>query len=140
VWTTDKDGLLLALLAAEIQAKTGKSASQLYAGLTDQYGAPSYARIDAPANRAEKARLGALSPSTSSAKDLAGEPITDILTNAPGNGEVDRRPEGDHQERLVRRAAFGDRGRLQDLCGVVPGSGSSQVRCRPRRGKWCRRR
>ena len=88
VWTTDKDGLLLALLAAEIQAKTGKSASQLYTGLTEQYGAPSYARIDAPANRAEKARLGALSPSDVSAKSLAGEPITDILTKAPGNGEA----------------------------------------------------
>ncbi|MFZ0268437.1 phosphoglucomutase (alpha-D-glucose-1,6-bisphosphate-dependent) [Caulobacter sp.] len=88
VWTTDKDGLLLALLAAEIQGKTGQSASQLYAGLTDRYGAPSYARLDAPANRAEKARLGALSPSDVTAKTLAGEPITDILTNAPGNGEA----------------------------------------------------
>ena len=88
VWTTDKDGLLLALLAAEIQGKTGQSASQLYAGLTEQYGAPSYARLDAPANRAEKARLGALSPSDVSAKELAGEPITDILTAAPGNGEA----------------------------------------------------
>jgi phosphoglucomutase len=88
VWTTDKDGLLLALLAAEIQGKTGRSASQLYAGLTEQYGAPSYARIDAPANRAEKARLGALSPTDVSAKTLAGEAITDILTNAPGNGEA----------------------------------------------------
>ena len=88
VWTTDKDGLLLALLAAEIQGKTGRSASQLYAGLTEQYGAPSYARIDAPANRAEKARLGALAPSDVSAKALAGEPITAILTNAPGNGEA----------------------------------------------------
>ncbi|MBO9557822.1 MAG: phosphoglucomutase (alpha-D-glucose-1,6-bisphosphate-dependent) [Caulobacter sp.] len=88
VWTTDKDGLLLALLAAEIQAKTGQSASQLYKSLTDRYGAPSYARIDAPANRAEKARLGALSPSDVTAKDLAGEPITDILTKAPGNGEA----------------------------------------------------
>jgi phosphoglucomutase len=88
VWTTDKDGLLLALLAAEIQGKTGRSASQLYTGLTEQYGAPSYARIDAPANRAEKARLGALSPSDVSAKTLAGEPITDILTAAPGNGEA----------------------------------------------------
>lgn len=88
VWTTDKDGLLLALLAGEIQAKTGASASQLYKGLTDQYGAPSYARIDAPANREQKARLGALSPSDVTAKDLAGEPITDILTKAPGNGEA----------------------------------------------------
>lgn len=88
VWTTDKDGILLCLLAAEIQARTGQSASQLYAGLTDQYGAPAYARVDAPANRSEKARLSALSPSDVSATTLAGQPITDILTNAPGNGEA----------------------------------------------------
>jgi len=88
VWTTDKDGILLCLLAAEIQARTGQSASQLYAGLTDQYGAPAYARIDAPANRSEKARLAALSPSDVSATTLAGQPITDILTKAPGNGEA----------------------------------------------------
>jgi phosphoglucomutase len=88
VWTTDKDGLLLALLAAEIQGKTGHSASQLYKGLTDQYGAPSYARLDAPADRAQKTRLGALSPSDVSAKTLAGEAITGILTAAPGNGEA----------------------------------------------------
>jgi phosphoglucomutase len=88
VWTTDKDGILLCLLAAEIHARTGKSASQLYAGLTDQYGAPAYARVDAPANRTEKARLAALSPSDVTATTLAGQPITDILTKAPGNGEA----------------------------------------------------
>lgn len=88
VWTTDKDGIQLALLAAEIQAVTGQSASQLYAGLTDRYGAPAYARVDAPASREEKARLSKLSPSDVSAKALAGEAITDILTNAPGNGEA----------------------------------------------------
>ncbi|MEN5361833.1 phosphoglucomutase (alpha-D-glucose-1,6-bisphosphate-dependent) [Brevundimonas intermedia] len=88
VWTTDKDGLLLCLLAAEIQARTGQSASQLYAGLTDQYGAPVYARVDAPANRTQKARLAALSPSDITATILAGQPITDILTKAPGNGEA----------------------------------------------------
>jgi len=88
VWTTDKDGILLCLLAAEIQARTGQSASQLYTGLTDQYGAPAYARVDAPANRTEKARLAALSPSDVSATTLAGQPITDILTKAPGNGEA----------------------------------------------------
>lgn len=88
VWTTDKDGILLCLLAAEIQACTGSSASELYAGLTDQYGAPAYARVDAPANRSEKARLAALSPSDVSATTLAGQPITDILTKAPGNGEA----------------------------------------------------
>jgi len=88
VWTTDKDGLQLALLAAEIQAKTGKSASQLYADLTEKYDAPAYARVDAPATREEKARLGKLSPADVSATALAGEPITAILTNAPGNGEA----------------------------------------------------
>jgi phosphoglucomutase len=88
VWTTDKDGLLLALLAAEIQGRTGRSASQLYDDLADQYGRPSYARIDAPASRAEKARLGALSPSDVTATSLAGEPIVAALTNAPGNGEA----------------------------------------------------
>jgi phosphoglucomutase len=88
VWSTDKDGITLALLAAEIQAVTGESASQLYAGLTDQYGAPAYARVDAPASREEKARLAKLSPSDVSAKALAGEAITDILTAAPGNGEA----------------------------------------------------
>lgn len=88
VWTTDKDGIQLALLAAEIQAVMGQSASQLYAGLTEQYGAPAYARVDAPASREEKARLAKLSPSDVSAKTLAGETITDILTAAPGNGEA----------------------------------------------------
>ncbi len=88
VWTTDKDGIQLALLAAEIQAVTGQSASQLYKGLTEKYGAPAYARVDAPASREEKARLAKLSPSDVSAKTLAGEAITDILTAAPGNGEA----------------------------------------------------
>lgn len=88
VWTTDKDGIILCLLAAEIHARTGSSASQLYAGLTDQFGAPAYARVDAPATRTEKARLAALSPSDITATTLAGQPITDILTQAPGNGET----------------------------------------------------
>jgi phosphoglucomutase len=88
VWSTDKDGLLLCLLAAEIQARTGQSASQLYTGLTEQYGAPAYARIDAPADRAQKARLAALSPADVTATTLAGQPITDILTKASGNGEA----------------------------------------------------
>lgn len=88
VWSTDKDGLLLCLLAAEIQARTGQSASQLYKGLTERYGAPAYARIDAPADRTQKARLAALSPADVTATNLAGQPITDILTKAPGNGEA----------------------------------------------------
>ncbi len=85
VWTTDKDGLLLALLASEIQAKTGKSPSQHYGELSEKFGAPSYARVDAPANREQKAKLGALSGSDVSADSLAGEPITAKLTEAPGN-------------------------------------------------------
>ncbi len=85
-WTTDKDGIILALLAAEIQAVTGESPSQRYAELAAKYGAPTYARIDAPANREQKARLARLSPEQVSATDLAGEPITAKLTTAPGNG------------------------------------------------------
>lgn len=86
VWTTDKDGLILALLASEIQAKTGASPSQRYAALTEKYGNPAYARIDAPADRAAKARLKALSASSITATEVAGESITDVLTEAPGNG------------------------------------------------------
>ena len=86
VWTTDKDGILLALLAAEILAATGRSPSMHYAELTARHGAPAYARVDAPASRAEKARLGALAPSDVAAIELAGEPITGTLTTAPGNG------------------------------------------------------
>jgi phosphoglucomutase len=85
-WTTDKDGILLALLASEIQAVTGKSPSQHYADLTARHGAPAYARVDAPANREQKAKLAKLDSSAVSATELAGEPITDILTKAPGNG------------------------------------------------------
>jgi len=86
VWTTDKDGILLALLASEITAVTGKSPSQLYKGLTDQFGAPVYARIDAAATREQKAKLGKLSAADVTATSLAGEEITAKLTEAPGNG------------------------------------------------------
>ncbi len=85
-WTTDKDGVLLALLASEITAVTGKSPSQLYAELESRHGASSYARVDAPATREQKAKLGRLSASDVTATELAGEPITATLTHAPGNG------------------------------------------------------
>jgi phosphoglucomutase len=85
-WTTDKDGILLCLLASEIIAHTGRSPSEHYTDLTARFGSPAYARIDAPASRAEKAILAKLSPEQVSAKELAGEPITAILTTAPGNG------------------------------------------------------
>jgi phosphoglucomutase len=86
VWSTDKDGILLDLLASEIIAVLGKTPSEYYAELTARFGNPSYARIDAPASREEKAILGKLSPEQVTAKELAGEPITAVLTSAPGNG------------------------------------------------------
>ena len=86
VWTTDKDGIILALLASEILAVTGSTPSQRYDALAEKYGAPTYARIDAPADRDQKARLGKLSPEQVTATELAGEPITAKLTTAPGNG------------------------------------------------------
>ncbi|WP_159801959.1 phosphoglucomutase (alpha-D-glucose-1,6-bisphosphate-dependent) [Arthrobacter zhaoguopingii] len=85
-WSTDKDGILLALLASEITAVSGKSPSQHYARLTERFGAPVYARIDAAASREQKAALGKLSPSDVTATTLAGEDITARLTEAPGNG------------------------------------------------------
>ena len=86
VWTTDKDGIILALLASEILAVTGSTPSERYAELSGKYGAPTYARIDAPANREQKARLAKLSPEQVTATELAGESITAKLTTAPGNG------------------------------------------------------
>ncbi len=86
VWTTDKDGIVLALLASEILAATGRTPSAHYAELTEQFGDPAYARVDAPATREEKAKLAALSPTDVVAESLAGDPITARLTEAPGNG------------------------------------------------------
>ncbi|MER7185860.1 phosphoglucomutase (alpha-D-glucose-1,6-bisphosphate-dependent) [Streptomyces hyaluromycini] len=86
VWTTDKDGILLALLASEITAVTDKTPSEHYADLTARFGEPAYARIDAPASREEKALLAKLSPAQVTAETLAGEPVTAVLTEAPGNG------------------------------------------------------
>ena len=86
VWTTDKDGIILALLAAEILAVTGVTPSQRYQELTGTYGTPAYARVDAPADREQKARLAKLSAEQVTATELAGEPITAKLTTAPGNG------------------------------------------------------
>jgi phosphoglucomutase len=86
VWTTDKDGIILALLASEITAVTGQTPSQLYDGLTERYGAPVYARVDAPASREQKAALAKLSPEQVPTSELAGEKILATLTTAPGNG------------------------------------------------------
>ncbi len=86
VWTTDKDGIIACLLASEILAVTGRSPSEHYAELTRRHGDPAYARLDAPADRDQKARLGRLSASDVTATELAGERITAVLTEAPGNG------------------------------------------------------
>jgi len=86
VWTTDKDGIILALLASEITAVTGRSPSRRYRDLTDRYGAPVYARIDTAATREQKAALALLSPEQIPASELGGEKIIAALTTAPGNG------------------------------------------------------
>ena len=86
VWTTDKDGIILALLASEITAVTRRSPSELYRDLTARYGTPAYARIDTGATREQKAALARLTPQQVTASQLAGEKITAALTTAPGNG------------------------------------------------------
>ena len=88
VWTTDKDGIILGLLAAEMTARRGRDPGELYRELTDALGAPVYARIDAAATPAQKARLGKLAREQVKAEKLAGEPITAILTHAPGDGNA----------------------------------------------------
>ena len=88
MWTTDKDGIILDLLAAEMMAKTGRDPSQLYLDLTKELGVPVYQRIDAPATPAQKAILKKLSPQQIQATELAGEKITGILTSAPGTGSA----------------------------------------------------
>jgi phosphoglucomutase len=85
VWTTDKDGLILCLLAAEILARTGRDPADHYARLTSAYGDPVYRRVDAPASAEQRAALAKLSPEDVTATELAGEPITAMLTRAPGN-------------------------------------------------------
>jgi phosphoglucomutase len=85
-WSTDKDGILLGLLAAELTARSGRDPGAAYAELTERFGSPAYRRIDAPADARQKAVLADLRPERVTASDLAGEPIRDVLTAAPGNG------------------------------------------------------
>ncbi len=124
VWTTDKDGLIMNLLAAEITARTGKDPGEHYAELTAQFGTPLYTRIDVHATPEQKSRLRELSPNAITASSLAGEPIVEKLTRSPG----DNAPIGGLKVvtagRLVCRAAFRDRGHLQDLRGELQGSGA----------------
>jgi phosphoglucomutase len=86
VWTTDKDGIIMDLLAAELTARTGRDPSELYSELTHELGAPVYERVDAPVTAEQKAVLLELSPEDVSASELAGDPIEAVLTTAPGTG------------------------------------------------------
>lgn len=86
VWTTDKDGIIPALLSAEMTAVTGRDPGEIYNDLKKDFGEPLYNRIEAPATREQKALLGKLSPDMVQSKELAGEKIQSILTKAPGNG------------------------------------------------------
>ena len=128
VWTTDKDGPIMDLLAAEITARTGKDPGEHYQELTKQYGSPLYTRIDAPATPEQKARLGKLSPEAVKAATMAGEPITAKLTRAPGNnapigglkvttasGWFAARPSGTENIYKIYAESFKDQGHLDAI-------------------------
>ena len=128
VWTTDKDGLIMNLLAAEITARTGKDPGEHYGELTAEFGTPYYTRIDAAATPEQKARLGRLSPEAVTAPTLAGEPITAKLTKAPGNnaaigglkvvtanGWFAARPSGTENLYKIYAESFEDEGHLQAI-------------------------
>jgi len=127
-WTTDKDGPIMDLLAAEIMARTGKDPGEHYEELSREFGAPSYARIDAPATPAQKDRLLGLAPSDVTAAQLAGEPITAKLTTAPGNGApigglkviaesgwFAARPSGTEDIYKIYAESFRDAGHLKEI-------------------------
>ena len=112
VWSTDKDGIILGLLAAEMTAVTGHDPGELYDQLTRELGDPAYERIDAPATAQQKAILARLSPEMVGVSELAGEPITGHAHHCAGNVQAHRRPESDNGERLVRRAPVRNRRHL----------------------------
>ena len=114
VWTTDKDGIVPALLSAEITA-IGREPGQRYRDLVAELGEPIATRVEAPATAAQKAALGTLTPQQLNMAELAGEPVVRVLDRAPGNDAPIRRHQDRHGERMVRRAAIGYRGHLQDL-------------------------
>jgi phosphoglucomutase len=134
VWTTDKDGLLLGLLAAEITAKTKKDPGTIYNELTAKYGGPKYRRVDAPATDEQKARFKTLNAESVKTKTLAGEPIQAILTKAPGNnasigglkvttqnGWFAARPSGTENIVKVYAESFKDEKHLQQIIDEAQG-------------------
>jgi phosphoglucomutase len=129
-WSTDKDGIIAALLSAEITARSGKDPGQIYAGLCEKYGRPVYERIDAPANAKQRARLGKLSPKDITVSELAGEKIESVLTKAPGDGNAiggikvsaksgwfAARPSGTEDVYKIYAESFLDSGHLKRIQG-----------------------
>jgi phosphoglucomutase len=133
VWTTDKDGPILDLLAAEILARTGKDPGEHYKELTRKFGTPYYTRIDAPASPEQKARLQKLDPADVKASDLAGEPVTSKLTRAPCNnasigglkvvaasGWFAARPSGTENIYKIYAESFRDQNHLDAIVAEAP--------------------
>jgi phosphoglucomutase len=129
-WSTDKDGIIAALLSAEITARSGKDPGEIYAGLCEKYGRPVYERIDAPANAEQRARLGKLSPKDITVSDLGGEKIESVLTTAPGDGNAiggikvlaksgwfAARPSGTEDVYKIYAESFLDNGHLRRIQG-----------------------
>jgi hypothetical protein len=119
--------MIPALLAAEITARMGRDPGELYSDLTREFGEPVYERVEAPATPEQKAVLAKLSAVQVKIKELAGEKITAILTNAPGNGAPHQRAEGSGGKRVVCCAALRHRRHLQDLRGKFPRGGPSEA-------------
>ncbi|MEN6446865.1 MAG: phosphoglucomutase, alpha-D-glucose phosphate-specific, partial [Syntrophaceae bacterium] len=128
VWTTDKDGIIMSLLAAEMTAVQGRDPSELYAGLEERFGSPCYERIDVPATASQKAVLGNLSPDVITRQELAGEPILETMNEAPGNrspigglkvvtksGWFAARPSGTEDVYKIYAESFQGREHLQQL-------------------------
>ena len=136
VWTTDKDGIIACLLAAEMTARTGRDPGVAYEALTERFGAPVYRRIDAPATPAQKAVLAQLSPEQVPATELAGEPVTAVLTTAPGNGAAIGGVKVMTEQRLVRCPAVRHGECLQDLCGELPRRGATSNGSSRRHRPW----
>ena len=125
VWTTDKDGIVPALLAAEITARMGRDPGEIYRELTREFGEPVYDRVEAPATPEQKEMLAKLSPQQVTVHRTGGRKNPDHPHPRAGQRRSHRRVEGGGGERMVRGASVRNRGYLQDLCGELPGSGSS---------------
>ena len=121
-WTTDKDGLILGLLAAEITAKSGRDPGEMYRDLVREFGEPAYERIDMPADAPMRAWLGRVRAEEIRAKELAGEPVEAVLYARSRQWRADRRGEGDREERVVRGAALGHRRPVEAVRGKLFGA------------------